>query len=263
MPSISMNLLCSPTTTSQPSFRYRSLKSCIRAIFLVYQPLPISATIPVMRLLRLRPFASPKSYCFVDPDTQRKYLANSKPELIKSIVQYRAQNELTPLQNLDLVLDHYWAKLPENAGIAEVSPNLKRGFYSYIKGGIALIDTLFYGERHMVSQEEADRRAQICLACPHNQFPDKGPFVNWSDQIAEASVGDRRSKHHYELGNCMVCSCTLKAKVHFKGDMGLTKEQADKMLLVNCWQPSASTTAPTDPASPNEQIPLNLIPPIK
>ena len=86
------------------------------------------------------------------------------------------------------------------------------------------------------SQKEADRRAAICAVCPHNVFPDRGNFIRWADHMAVVSVGDRKSKHHDELGNCAVCTCPLRAKVFYTGKNTLTEEQKIEMRKVNCWQ---------------------------
>ncbi len=185
---------------------------------------------------RLRPFAAPKRYVFKDPDTGFEYEEKNTRELVQRIVRYRAQNMLPPIERLDLVLENFWCSQAENLGECEYCDmkKLHRGLWQYIKGGIALVTSLVY--HHQVSQDEADARASQCALCKYNTFPDKDMFVEWSDRIADASVGDRRTKHHDALGNCEVCTCTLKAKVFYKGDMGLTEEQITRMQEVKCWQ---------------------------
>lgn len=189
-----------------------------------------------MQLYKLKPFAAPKHYVFKDPDTGRDFAANTQAELTAAIVAYRQQNSLPSIEFLDVVLDHYWAMLPENIENRTPSSPLRRGFLAYVKGGVALISKLFYGVDHLVDQATADRRASICVQCRYNVFPDKGPFVAWSDQIAAHMTGDLKSKHNDLLGNCEVCSCLLRAKVFWRGNMGLTDAQEAKMRSVGCWQ---------------------------
>lgn len=107
---------------------------------------------------------------------------------------------------------------------------------AFVKGGIALVENLLY--KNMVDQNTADARAAICVECPYNVFPDKGGFLKWSDDIAEASTGGKKSIFHDRLGSCEVCTCTLKAKVFYSGKIKLTDEERTKMLAVNCWQPA-------------------------
>lgn len=192
-----------------------------------------------MTFKKFKPFAAPKRFVFKDPDTGFNYEEKTEKELIQRIVNYRSQNQLKPIEHLELVLPNYWCGLPENLGECMACPplnKLKRGLWPTIRGGIALVETLTYPKEHLVTQEEADNRAAICTKCVYNTFPDKGPFVRWSDKIAEAVLGDKRSKFHKLLGNCEVCTCTLKYKVFYKGDMGLNESQREKMRYVGCWQ---------------------------
>ncbi len=86
----------------------------------------------------------------------------------------------------------------------------------------------------MVQQSTAESRAAICLTCPKNIFPDKGPFVAWCDSIAEAMTGGRTTSLDAKLGSCDVCSCVIKAKVHYGGDMHLSDEEKQQ-LPDYCW----------------------------
>lgn len=93
----------------------------------------------------------------------------------------------------------------------------------------------------MCFPEEAERRAKICTegnegaVCPENIFPDKGPFVKYSDAIAEASTWGRSTSQDVKLGNCGACGCTLKAKVHFGGMLEFKAEELNRMPEY-CWQ---------------------------
>lgn len=182
---------------------------------------------------RFKAFQAPSRYIFKDPDTKRKFEAPNKKELIQHIQSYREQNRLKPIQALEAVLENYWCSLPENAGKCETLP-LKRGWFQYLKGGVSLLENIFMGEKNMVSQEEADIRSEICSECPHNVFPDKGPFVKWSDEIAGAATGGRQSSKHNLLGNCEICSCPLRAKVFHKHPKP-SREEKEKMPSF-CWQ---------------------------
>ena len=182
---------------------------------------------------KFHPFEGPAEIKFKDPDTGREFKENDKQTLVNRIRVYRAQNNLEPIEELESVLECYWCGLPENAG--KCGPvTLKRGFMAYLKGGMALIKNMAYPST--VSQEEADRRASICVKCPKNVFPDKGAFLKWSDEIAYHSIGDRRSKLHDELGNCEICSCPMRAKVWHDGKIDLEPEWIEPMKSVGCWQ---------------------------
>lgn len=153
--------------------------------------------------------------------------------LLSHITRYREQNQLEPIEYLEEIVENYLCLLPENIGGCVSAGKLKRGFFGFVKGGIALFQNVAYTQ--FVSKEKANARAEICVGCPMNVFPDKGPFVRWSDRLAEASVGTRRVDKHSKLGNCEACGCPLRAKVWFGGKLELTEEQEAKAPDF-CWQ---------------------------
>jgi hypothetical protein len=185
-------------------------------------------------LLKFRPFNTSLVWKFQDPDTRFHYSADSRENLVRLIVQYRANNQLPPIERLDLVLENYLCRLPQNAGKCCARGKLQRGLYTFLKGGLVLVQNLLYDKT--VDDEVANERAKQCVACPLNVFPDKGPFVKWADRIAEASVGPKTTAYNDKLGSCAACTCVLKAKVWYAGTLTLSKEEKGMMEAVNCWQ---------------------------
>lgn len=183
--------------------------------------------------MRFKPFSGPSRFEFKDPDTGFLFQGSTRSDLVRRIVSYRAQNGLEKIVELDKVIDNYLCHLPENKGKCN-KLQLERGLLPSIKGGIALLHNLWFKDQ--VDQKEADRRSAICARCPYNVFPDKGPFIAWSDEIAEASVGERRSINHDKIGNCAVCSCPLRAKVWYGGEIKVEPQQLVTMKKVKCWQ---------------------------
>lgn len=184
--------------------------------------------------LKFAPFQGPRVFKFKDPDIRTKqYESQSMEGLLTLIKGYRSQNELPPIEYLDTVVENYLCKLPEHQGACVPRSPLKRGLFMALKGGVALISNMLYNKT--VEQEVADERSAICAGCPNNVFPDKGPFVAWSDDIAEQAIGSKRSKHHDELGNCGVCSCPMRPKVFYTGPFKFTKKQMTEFPDF-CWQ---------------------------
>lgn len=169
----------------------------------------------------------------MDPDSGYAFKAKSREDLIHHIVTYRSQNNYEPIENLDLTLDNYLCKLPINAGACRPDFPLRRGLSTTLKGGILLLKSMLY--KTFATQEEADRRAETCLNCPHNTFPDKTRFVKWTDAIAKATIGKRKSKHYNELGVCDVCQCPMRCKVWYAGGLEFEKEELEKFPDF-CWQ---------------------------
>lgn len=184
-------------------------------------------------MLKFLPFKGPVLNEFIDPDTGYHYKAKSRGDLLKHIITYRVQNKLPLLEGLNQVIDNYLCTLPENEGKCTKNV-LKRGWLTTIKGGVQIIANIAYNG--FAPQALADRRAETCVKCPYNSFPDKDEFTKWTDYMAENMVGDRKAALHDKLGSCSLCDCVLKGKVFYAGKVTLTEEQKSKMKDVNCWQ---------------------------
>lgn len=189
-------------------------------------------------LSKFKAFTGPRTFKFKDPDSSFLYESDSLQGLLSSIKSYRLQNELPPIDYLEMVVESYLCNLPEHKGDCYIIPTktLKRGFLQYIRGGVALLKNLAY--KSTVRPEVANARSLICKGCPLNTFPDRGPFITWSDNIALASVGSLRSTYHDFLGTCSGCGCPLRAKVFYNGNPHLTEEESKTMRAANpnCWQ---------------------------
>lgn len=184
---------------------------------------------------QFKPFEASSILEFKDPDTGRIFRANTLKELYTEIINYRAQNNLEHIEYLREVVENYLCGLPDNCNKCKEREQLSRSIGQYIKGGITLLKNMAY--RQFSTQEEAEKRAKQCVKCEFNIFPDKGPFLKWSDDIAIQQVGERKSSMHEELGSCKVCTCTLKSKVFFKGTLpAFTDDELKELRKVNCWQ---------------------------
>lgn len=186
-------------------------------------------------MLKFKPFRVSRLQRFKDPDHDHIHAAPDRDinTLLIRIKAYREANELEPIEELKTVVEHWQCSQPYNAGACEVHKTLSRSLMLYLKGGIALLKNYAYNK--FASQEEADRRADICVKCPKNQRIDLKIYDEWADKVAVASVGDRKSAHHSELYNCTVCSCPMRSKVWYDGKLEFTENEVRK-FPVFCWQ---------------------------
>lgn len=190
-------------------------------------------------MFRFPPFKAPKRWVFIDPDTKYQYEAPTKEALVERVKAYRTQNRLPDITAISVVIENYVCNLPENKGACE-EVKLNRGWQTYLKGGFTLLHNVFYGDSNIVSTELATERANQCKTCKFNIFPDKGPFAAWADAQAENATAGKSKlldpKLREELGNCEACSCNMRAKVWYGGEISLTPVEQAKMKEVNCWQ---------------------------
>lgn len=184
--------------------------------------------------MKFKPLETTADFDFIDPDTGFQYREVSREALIQRIVAYRLQNELPSLDALPAVLENYWCSKPCNKGKCEKNTQLHRSLWTTLRGGITLLVNLWYEKT--ATQEVAEKRAEQCASCPNNEFPDKGAFTKWSDDVATASVGEKKTSYHEQLGNCKVCTCVLKAKVFYDGSASFSTEENAEFRKVNCWQ---------------------------
>lgn len=96
--------------------------------------------------------------------------------------------------------------------------------------------TAWLPKREWVSQEEADRRAAICAACPHNvEVAGCSACQNIVREITEF-LGDRATGYDEKLKGCNVCGCSNRAQVHVPLDV-LHKGVSEKMQFPEaCWK---------------------------
>lgn len=192
-----------------------------------------------MAMFKFKPFHTSKVWQFPDPDTGYLHRGRDRAELVKSIVSYRANNELAPIDYLDSVLENYLCGLDVNCGECETM-QLRRGFLAYIKGGISLLKFYFFPESSRVDQATADRRAEQCVRCKHNVFPtneeELSGFMAWTDSVWQQAVAPAKSAFHDQLGHCDICSCVLKSLVFYKGPHGLSGKELSQAREVKCWK---------------------------
>ena len=96
------------------------------------------------------------------------------------------------------------------------------------------------GEPVFVDQAEANRRAALCVNCPHNVTPaSKGWAQKWTDGKMLDAVEGRMTAHHDRLAVCQVCSCELRAAVWWLPDILVASMKGKRFPLkfpAFCWK---------------------------
>lgn len=118
---------------------------------------------------------------------------------------------------------------------------VKGGFHwrELLSGTQALANHILNG-RKVVDQEEAERRATICAACPRNSAFSKpcGGNCPELETIVQAVVGGGKTTLDDKLEACSVCGCVLRALVWVPGAQLSTSTDADfiEKAPENCWK---------------------------
>ena len=95
---------------------------------------------------------------------------------------------------------------------------------------------------HLVSNEEAVRRAEICSKCPYNvtfSKPCSGLCSQLKDLVSDI-IGHHGTPYDAQLKSCGICHCFLQAAVWIPNAIGvpsLPNEQKEQFEMIpHCWK---------------------------
>lgn len=98
---------------------------------------------------------------------------------------------------------------------------------------------LVLSDKKTVSQEEAERRANVCLTgakghpCPNNQAVSGCFGCRGAGKVIESITGKKKTSKDNLLHACTACGCLLRIKIHLPLDAIHTDESK---LPSFCWQ---------------------------
>jgi len=142
-------------------------------------------------------------------------------------------------ENYDPVFWHFVDETPGGAprsiGVADVINFLK------------VLATWTKDSREFVPQEEAERRAAICSACPKNVPIENCTVCAALGANVAAVLGDRATGRDGELKACQVCGCSNQGQVHFPLSVLQKGITADMVWPSHCWKKPAEYIEPPAP----------------
>lgn len=185
---------------------------------------------------------------YTDPDLNKAFIG-ANPDVIATQVLNARREAGLPLEGTyEAIEDWICAQLPEWCERHEAPRHLKT---TYRKQDVlafleATKDAIIKGE--VVSQEEAERRANICMQCkPYNTLIEGCEGCSGIGTLVFGVIGHRTVKNLGHLKSCGICGCSLKAKIW------LTKKTLDSTSRIQettgkfpkwCW-----VEKPTPPSS--------------
>jgi len=204
--------------------------------------------------LRNKLLTPPGGWRFEDPDTGFKFSGYASfRDLLTHVRNYRVQNRLTIPSTISSLVECWLCEQPKMARYCKEEGEVvaTRTVEQYVSGAIAATKVISRGSKGgLSSQEEAERRASICVNCPHNK-PNKehSRLRRYSDNFVQWAIGSfRKTSLDDKLFSCDVCSCPLRAKVHVSMSIvkeSLTEEEVAKLPVglpgidgspIYCWQ---------------------------
>ena len=186
----------------------------------------------MIKVLKNSHVTPPGGWRFVDPTTGFEFNERYRnlPQLLQHIRDYRAQNKLAPIPSLQIVVENWLCHQPNMERYSKSVPAV-RGIQQYLQGAKAYAKAKLAVEQdeYLTSKEEAEVRAKICTNCFHNEIPkEKSKLAELADVKIQELVGDRTTSLDRGLFMCSICTCPLRAKVHFAQDF-VEKNMEPKM----------------------------------
>lgn len=186
----------------------------------------------------------PGGFRYLCPETQTWIQAASFAELVWASEKHRAANKLgIPDVFKEQVEAQLCSHMPpgtcrHEAGVA--TSGTRRLTFQEVVSASLMLGSWFLKGTPKVAQDEAERRAQICLSCPMNQNFD-GCSTCAERDLREAIVGfmgDSKTPYDSALHSCFACGCTLKAAIWFPIEI-LQKQMTEEvktLLPAHCWK---------------------------
>lgn len=181
---------------------------------------------------------------YIQPGTGQSISAVTWDNLLNNIRDHRKANGIPVGLGFEEEVEQAVCREhpDECVGYDETCPRKKNLTLSDIVAGTRVMMSFFASGRKLVSREEAERRAQICLKCPYNMTfskPCSGVCPELKSVVMSItdSVG---TQYDSKLNSCTVCGCFLQAAIWMplenqcKGVNELQKKQFSN--AEGCWK---------------------------
>lgn len=104
--------------------------------------------------------------------------------------------------------------------------------------GIRVLEEWFYDEGEVVSNDLAQKRANICLKCPMNQS--ENPLAELAAKAIKRKMEEKLCRNLHvdgieSLKTCSACSCWTPIKIWFPVQQILPKQKERQNFHKDCW----------------------------
>ena len=176
-----------------------------------------------MRRFKQARVTPPSGFVYLVPETNVEIRAGDFDNLVDRVRKHLAVNKRALPDGLASTIEHYICLInPASFCIGESEDGDRQSVVTSaqkIKDATNMASTrLKWGaDRFLTSQDEAERRAEICMNCREN-FRGVCTTCNGLKDYVVKAIGDRVTRRDAQLGVCTFCSCLIKAKVHISAE---------------------------------------------
>lgn len=192
----------------------------------------------------------PGGWYWVEPSTKRIFKHYARDAFFAEIREHRLRQGI-PIEPdwMEAIEDEicrnhpHWGKevCGRTERYGERRPISLAAMQSFLNVMAHWITGIIRGREVFVPQEEAEKRAEICVTCDFNMNI-AGSCGACADRLARALaiIGSRRTRLDDKLGACGICSCALRVAVHVPLEAqhaGLSQELKEDFRRVDyCWK---------------------------
>jgi hypothetical protein len=187
-------------------------------------------------------------YYIEDPLTKKPLEGTTFEMLYNRAVAYRRSNSIPIGLDFEEEIEaQVCQRYPQECevskrsmGVATIAP----GLWDVVRGSQIMMQHRINGAE-LVSQEEANRRAEICYRCPMRAQMTLpcSRCTGVLENIVNVITGSHGTPFDEKLSACSVCKCYISASVWMPLDtqcIGVTDEQREKFGFAkeffNCWK---------------------------
>ena len=184
----------------------------------------------------------PGGYRFTEPTTRCVLTASTMDGLIRAVCGYRKANGYGQSTDTRGEIEQQMCESFDphtrafNCRDSEYPAPLTAVGWQHVASFIKVLAKFVTDRPEFVPQEEAERRAEICLVCPYN-VPLAGCGVCRAGiEEAMGFLGGRETSRDAGLRACGVCGCSNRAQVHIPLDVLRAGVRGDAKFPPNCWK---------------------------
>ncbi len=166
------------------------------------------------------------------------------PSLVKETREHLRGNDLPVPPNLSEVMQTWYCETIGGEACGEPPPVAPHDLRALAERFLRTAKKFVFDGGQKVPQEEAERRAAICAACPKNVHADwcSGCFLTSLTASAVGMVSGWKTSQDDKIQSCSVCGCRLSLKVHLGLD-SMRYRELDGMWPEHCWARPEATEA--------------------
>ena len=164
--------------------------------------------------------------------------ADSYEELYKVVLRFRLQNR-APIETIQEEINRYIAGLSPSHVIRVTPPPTtpkKKGLGDRVYDWACSTYSNWTPSRRKAPMPDAERRAEVCLACPKNLRYRSGcpACVSQTHRLLTALRDGRHSRREQDLGGCDVLGLDTATAILLEDDT-IGPKVSNNALPKNCW----------------------------